>query len=127
MFHYLKTRKDVIKKYCKKVKIYSVIVGKKPSKANYYVEKPKNVQEIISSLVKASNRLSSSISTLDIRAAALNSKYSNNVKNSSKTGLRPSDSSQASEDGFQYLQSLHPDHNQAEEARCQEKSPSDVC
>ena len=76
MFHYLKTRKDVIKKYCKKVKIYSVIVGKKPSKANYYVEKPKNVQEIISSLVKASNRLSSSISTLDIRAAALNSKYS---------------------------------------------------
>ena len=76
MFHYLKTRKDVIKKYCKKVKIYSVIVGKKPSKANYYVEKPKNVQEIINSFVKASNKLSSSISTLDIRAAGLNSKYS---------------------------------------------------
>ena len=75
MFHYLNSKKNEIKKYCKKVKIYSVIVGKKPSKANFYVEKPKNVQELISRLVKASNKLSSSISTLDIRALALNSKY----------------------------------------------------
>ena len=75
MFHYLNTKKDEIKKYCKKVKIYSCTVGKKPSKAHYYVEKPKNVQELISGLVKASNKLSSSISTLDIRALALNNKY----------------------------------------------------
>ena len=86
MFHYLKTRKDVIKKYCKKVKIYSVIVGKKPSKANYYVEKPKNVQEIINSFVKASNKLSSSISTLDIRAVGLNSKYSMEKKEEEEIG-----------------------------------------
>ena len=76
MFNYLDTKKEAILKYCKKAKIYSVIVGKKPSKANFYVEKPKNVQEIINVFVKASNRLSNSISTLDIRALALNSKYS---------------------------------------------------
>ena len=75
MFHYLNTKKDEIKKYCKKVKIYSITVGKKPSKAHYYVEKPKNVQELISGLVKASNKLSSSISTLDIRGLALNNKF----------------------------------------------------
>ena len=82
MFHYLNTKKDEIKKYCKKVKIYSITVGKKPSKAHYYVEKPKNVQELIGGLVKASNKLSSSISTLDIRALALNSKF--NMKKQEK-------------------------------------------
>ena len=76
MFHYLKTKKDEIKKYCKNVKFYSITVGKKPSKANYYVEKTKNVQELVSIFVKASSKLSSSISTLDIRALALNSKFS---------------------------------------------------
>ena len=76
MFYYLKTRKDVIKNYCKNARIYSIIVGKKPSNASFYVEKPKNVQEMINLFVKASNKLSSSISTLDIRALALNSKYS---------------------------------------------------
>ena len=75
MFNYLNTKKEVIQKYCKKAKIYSVIVGKKPTKANFYVEKPKNVQEMINVFVKASNRLSNSISTLDIRALALNTKY----------------------------------------------------
>ena len=75
MFHYLNTKKEEIKKYCKKAKIYSITVGKKPSKAHYYVEKPKNVQELVSSLVKTSNKLSSSISTLDIRALALNNKF----------------------------------------------------
>ena len=76
MFYYLKTRKDAIKNYCKNARIYSIIVGKKPSNASFYVEKPKNVQEMINLFVKASNKLSSSISTLDIRALALNSKYS---------------------------------------------------
>ena len=75
MFHYLNSKQNEIRKYCKKVKIYSIIVGKKPSKANFYVEKPKNVQEMLSRFVKASNKLSSSISTLDIRGLALNNKY----------------------------------------------------
>ena len=75
MFHYLKTKKDEIRKFCKKAKFYAITVGKKPSKANFYVEKIKNVQEMINVFVKASNKLSSSISTLNIRAPALNTKY----------------------------------------------------
>ena len=75
MFHYLKMKKDEIRKFCKKAKIYGITVGKKPSKANFYVEKIKNVQEMINAFVKASNKLSSSISTLNIRASALNTKY----------------------------------------------------
>ncbi len=75
MFHYLKTKKDEIKKFCKKVKIYGITVGKKPSEADFYVEKIKNVQELINTFVKASNKLSTSISTLDIRGLALNTKY----------------------------------------------------
>ena len=75
MFDYLIQKKDKIKKYCKNVKIYGVTVGKKPSKAKFYVEKPKNVQEIITGFVRASNKLSSSISTINIRGLGLNNKY----------------------------------------------------
>ena len=75
MFDYLIKKKDEIKKYCKQVKIYGVTVGKKPSKAKFYVEKPKNVQEIITGFVRASNKLSSSISTIDIRGFGLNNKF----------------------------------------------------
>ena len=75
MFDYLIKKKDVIKKFCKKVKIYGVTVGKKPSKAKFYVEKPKNVQELITGFVRASNKLSNSISTIDIRGLGLNNKY----------------------------------------------------
>lgn len=57
------------------MKIYGVTVGKKPSKAKFYVEKPKNVQEIITGFVRASNKLSSSISTIDIRGFGLNNKF----------------------------------------------------
>ena len=89
MFHYLNSKKDIIKKYCKKAKFYSITVGKKPSKANFYVEKPKNVQELISKLVQASNRLSSSISTLDIRGLALNNKYS--IKNQEEEDIKDDD------------------------------------
>ena len=75
MFDYLFKKKDEIKKYCKKVKIYGITVGKKPSKAKFYVEKPKNVQELITGFVRASNKLSNSISTIDIRGFGLNNKY----------------------------------------------------
>ena len=75
MFDYLHKKKDKIKQYCKKVKIYGITVGKKPSKAKFYVEKPKNVQELITGFVRASNKLSNSISTIDIRGLGLNNKY----------------------------------------------------
>ena len=76
MFHYLLQKKDILKQYCKQVKLYSVTVGKKPSKAQFYVEKPKVVQELISGFVKASNKLSNSISTINIRGLGLDNKFS---------------------------------------------------
>ena len=75
MFDYLIKKKDDIKKYCKKVKIYGITVGKKPSKAKFYVDKPKNVQDLITGFVKASNKLGNSISTMNIRGLGLNNKY----------------------------------------------------
>ena len=39
------------------------------------MEKPKNVQELITGFVRASNKLSNSISTIDIRGLGLNNKY----------------------------------------------------
>ena len=71
MFNYLLKKKENIKKYCKKVKFYGITVGKKPSKAQFYLEKPKNVQELITGFVRISNKLSNSISTLDIRGLGL--------------------------------------------------------
>ena len=76
MFNYLLKKKEEIRKYCKKAKIYGITVGKKPSKAKFYLEKPKNVQELITGFVRISNKLSNSISTYNIRGLGLNNKYS---------------------------------------------------
>ena len=75
MFNYLLKKKEDIKKYCKKVKFYGITVGKKPSKAQFYLEKPKNVQELITGFVRISNKLSNSISTLDIRGLGLDNRF----------------------------------------------------
>ena len=98
MFDYLCKKKDDIKKHCKNVKIYGITVGKKPSKAKFYVEKPKNVQELLTEFVKTSNKLSNSISTVNIRKIGLNNKYrieedeinireDNNIKDSGRNSL----------------------------------------
>ena len=76
MFDYLFKKNNEIKKYCKKAKIYGITVGKKPSKAKFYVEKPKNVQELITEFVKVSNKLSKTFSNIDIRGMGLNSRFS---------------------------------------------------
>ena len=75
MFNYLLKKKEDIRKYCKKVKFYGITVGKKPSKAQFYLEKPKNVQELITGFVRISNKLSNSISTLDIRGLGLDNRF----------------------------------------------------
>ena len=75
MFDYLNRKEVEIKKYCKNVVMYPITVGKKPSKARYYVDKPNNVKEIISVFVKTSHKMSSSISTSEIRKSTLNTKY----------------------------------------------------
>ena len=74
MFHYLKDKKEVIRKYSKNVKINTVTVGKKPSHAMYYVDNPRGVKEIIQEFVKASNRCASSYSTMNMRGLLHDSK-----------------------------------------------------
>ena len=55
MFHYLNIKKNIIMKYCQKdINIYSCTVGKKPSKACFYVNSPCEVMELISEFVKIS-------------------------------------------------------------------------
>ena len=75
MFDYLNRRKAEIKKYSKNVVLYPITVGKKPSKAKYYVDNPKIVKEIINIFVKNTQKMSSSISTSEIRKSTLNNKY----------------------------------------------------
>ncbi len=47
MFHYLKSKEINIKKYSNNANLISVIVGKKPSEAMYYVNGPKDIQELL--------------------------------------------------------------------------------
>ena len=75
MFNYLNQREVEIKKYSKNVVLYPITVGKKPSKAKYYVDSPKNVKKMISIFVKNSHKMSSSISTSEIRKSNLKNKY----------------------------------------------------
>ena len=79
MFDYLNKKKEIIQKYSKNVILYSITVGKKPSKAKYYVNNTKTVKEIINAFVKISQKTSSSISSNVIRTSTLNVKY--DVKN----------------------------------------------
>jgi len=79
MFDFLAKKEKNIKKYAKDADFYSITVGKKPSKAMYYVNSVKNVKELINKFVKISQKTSSSISSSVIRKSNLNIKY--DVKN----------------------------------------------
>ena len=63
MFDFLAKKEKNIKKYAKDADFYSITVGKKPSKAMYYVNSVKNVKELINKFVKISQKTSSSISS----------------------------------------------------------------
>ena len=83
MFDYLNRKEVEINKYCgKDVILYPITVGKKPSKAKYYVDNPKIVKEIINIFVKNTQKSSSSISTSEIRKSNLKNKY--NIINESE-------------------------------------------
>ena len=79
MFDFLNKKEIEIKNYSKNVVLYPITVGKKPSKAKYYVDNPKNVKEMINIFVKNSHKMSSSISTYEIRKSNLKTKY--NIEN----------------------------------------------
>ena len=53
MFDYLNQKINIIKKYYPNIKIYCIIVGKKPSYAQYYVDTPKEVEELLNKLAES--------------------------------------------------------------------------
>jgi len=71
MFRYLKEKEkeNELKNYSKNIKINSVVVGKKPSNAMYYVNNTKDVQEMIEEFVKTSHQMGGSISTFNLNTA----------------------------------------------------------
>ena len=72
MFRYLKLKQKEIKSFNQKAKLISITVGKKPSEADYYANSVKDVQELINKLTL---KLAKSVSTFDIKKAALASQF----------------------------------------------------
>ena len=68
MFKFLKLKQKEIKNFNQKAKLISITVGKKPSEANYYATNVKEVQELINKLTL---KLAKSVSSFDIKKAAL--------------------------------------------------------
>ena len=68
MFTYLKKKKNEILKYNHNAQLISITVGKKPSEADYYVNSPKDVKDLIT---KLTYKLSKSVSSYDIKTAAM--------------------------------------------------------
>jgi len=54
MFHYLKSKGNYIKNLSKDVNLISVIVGKKPSEAKYYVNGPNDIEDFLNDILKES-------------------------------------------------------------------------
>ena len=52
MFHYLKSKEDNIKNFSSNANLISVIVGKKPSEAIYYVNGPNDIQVLLDDFSK---------------------------------------------------------------------------
>ena len=52
MFHYLKRKEDNIQNLNKNANLISIIVGKKPSQAKYYVNGPNDIKDLLEDFVK---------------------------------------------------------------------------
>ena len=68
MFRFLRLKQNEIKHFNQKAKLIGITVGKKPSEANYYATNVKEVQELINKLTL---KLAKSVSSFDIKKAAL--------------------------------------------------------
>jgi trehalose-6-phosphatase len=71
MFKYLDRKRNDIKQYSKNVKIYTVCVGKKPSKAQSYLESPTDVKTLLESFVQLSIKSRPSNSTFNLTNLAM--------------------------------------------------------
>ena len=67
MFSFLKKKKNKIIEFNPNANLISITVGKKPSEAQYYVNSPKDVQNLIN---KFTLKLPKSVSSYDIKKAA---------------------------------------------------------
>ena len=68
MFNYLNKKRSEILKFNQNVNIITITVGKKPSEAEYYVNSPKEVRDLIN---KFTLKLQKSVSSYDIKKAAM--------------------------------------------------------
>jgi trehalose 6-phosphate synthase/phosphatase len=71
MFKYFDKKREEIKHYSKNVKIYTVCVGKKPSKAQAYLESPTDVKSLLESFVQLSIKSKLSQSTMNLTHLAM--------------------------------------------------------
>ena len=81
MFNYFKQKERAIKKLSKGAKIFSVTVGKKPSKANYYVNSPKDFIKLMNDCSKSPRKIGPSLSYCN-----LNKMFNTNKINDSFDG-----------------------------------------
>ena len=72
MFNYLNRKKKEILSFNHNAHLISITVGKKPSEAEYYVNKPNDVKDLIN---KFAFKLSKSVSSFNIKDAAMIAKF----------------------------------------------------
>ena len=72
MFNYLNKKKKEILSFNHNAHLISITVGKKPSEAEYYVNKPNDVKDLIN---KFTFKLSKSVSSFNIKDAAMIAKF----------------------------------------------------
>lgn len=81
MFSYLNKKKDEILKFNHNANLISITVGKKPSEAEYYVNSPKDVRDLINKLTL---KLPKSVSSYDIKKAAMVAQFQDEQEHEEK-------------------------------------------
>ena len=81
MFNYLNKKKDEILKFNHNANLISITVGKKPSEAEYYVNSPKDVRDLINKLTL---KLPKSVSSYDIKKAAMVAQFQDEQEHEEK-------------------------------------------
>lgn len=81
MFKFFDQKINTIKHFSKKVKVYTVTVGKKPSSAASYVDSTADVRTILEAFMQISNRKTISSSSADLRSLNLFGESSTTISN----------------------------------------------
>jgi trehalose 6-phosphate synthase/phosphatase len=84
MFNYLNEKKNKLIKYINNPKVFTVTVGKKPSKAESYLDSTSDVRSILDNFMQISNRKAMSSSTFNIRGFKIKHETSTTLTNEVK-------------------------------------------